>query len=195
MTMSSYPDSMLVKDALQIYFRENNFKDGGYSDKYFKIVFGPIAIPLPNVRSRVEAVKIHDVHHLVTQYNADYKGEAEIGAWEIAGGCGKFLAAWLLNLGSVLIGLLFYRRPLLRAFLRGRKCRTNLYDGPVKYDEELLHKTLGELRREIALDAHTNYSAADYGSFVMWCVIALTYHLLILGAACWVLYKIISLLF
>src|SRR5438105_3758844 len=130
-----FNDSLKVKDALQIYFSQYHFKDGGYRDKYFKIKLGNFFIPVPNIKARLNAVKIHDIHHLVTGYTALYKGEAEIGAWEIASGCGRYWVAWMLNLGSVLIGMLFYQRALLQAFLDGRLAKTNLYRH-VNYNDE-----------------------------------------------------------
>jgi hypothetical protein len=188
--MSKFVDSLLVKDALQIYFSQYHFKDGGYNLKWFKIKLGPLFIPLPNIKSRVEAVKIHDIHHLVTEYNADYKGEAEIGAWEIAGGCEKFSVAWLLNLGSFIIGMMFYPRALLKAFLRGRKCATNLYYNTV-YDDALLNKTIGELRAKIRIDSPGESSFRDYLHFVLWCGIALLYHFVLFLVFFFGVYKLI----
>jgi hypothetical protein len=171
-----FDDNIKVKDALQIYFAQYHFKDGGYNDKYFKIKLGSFYIPLPNIKARLDAVKFHDLHHLVTEYTALYKGEAEIGAWEIAAGCGKYWAAWILNLGSVLIGLLFYQRPLLKAFLYGRNAKTSLYKTAI-YNELLLNKTVGELRTEILPVANAKNNLSDYLLFIFWCVVALVYHL------------------
>ena len=76
--------------------------------KLFKIKLGPVFIPLPNTKARVDAVKFHDIHHLLTEYPATLRGEAEIGAWEIASGCGKYYAAWVLNFGSFFYGMFFF---------------------------------------------------------------------------------------
>ena len=59
---------------------------------------GPIPLFIPNTRSRVRAVRVHDVHHVVTGYATTFAGEAEIGAWEIASGCADHGAAWVLNI-------------------------------------------------------------------------------------------------
>src|SRR5688572_29212059 len=96
---SGYDDSLKIKDALQVYFTRYHFKNGGYDLKWFTIKMGPVYFPLPNIKSRVDAVKIHDIHHLVTGYEANMKGEVEIGGWEIASGCERYTAAWLLNFG------------------------------------------------------------------------------------------------
>lgn len=175
--MSQYSDDLKVKDALQIYFLQYHFKDGGYNDRFFKIkLTGSLYVPVPNIKSRVDAVKIHDIHHLVTGYTAKYKGEAEIGAWEIASGCGKYWVAWVLNLGSFIIGILFYQRPLFMAFMYGRHVKTNLYQGAV-YNDELLNKTVGELRDEILSKAPCKNSTKDYLLFVFWCLVGLLYHI------------------
>src|SRR4030095_1575209 len=125
--MSEYDNSLKVKEALQIYFSKYHFVNGGYDLKWFKIKVGPVYFPFPNTKDRINAVKIHDIHHLVTEYKATLQGEAEIGAWEIASGCGRYYVAWLLNFGSLFYGLFFYPGYLLRAFLRGRKVSMNLY--------------------------------------------------------------------
>jgi hypothetical protein len=183
-----YSDNLKVKDALQLYFSQYHFKDGGYKLKWFKIKLGPVFIPLPNIKARVSAVKIHDIHHLVTEYEANYKGEAEIGAWEIASGCEKYSVAWMLNLGSFFIGVLFYPRHLLAAFLRGRRCSTNLYY-ETQYDEALLNKTVGELRNKIEPVSSGNNSYKDYLLFMWWCLIAITYHAAVLFCFFYLVYK------
>ena len=105
-------DSLKIKDALQLYFSEYHFLNGGYDFKWFKIKLGPIFIPLPNIKARADAVKIHDIYHVLTEYKATWKGEAEISGWEIASGCGKYYAAWILNLGSFFYGMIFFPREL-----------------------------------------------------------------------------------
>ena len=172
---NQFNNNQKVKDALQIYFSLYHFKDGGYNLKWFKIKLGPLYIPVPNIKARVDAVKFHDIHHVVTEYKADYQGEAEIGAWEIASGCGKYYMAWILNMGSLLIGLIFYPRYLLHAFLRGRKSNTNLYYNII-YDESLLNKTVGELRQLIEPDILKVNSTFDYLAFIFYCLVSLIYH-------------------
>src|SRR6185436_2766095 len=118
-------DHLVLRDALQLYFSQYHFKDGGYADRWFKIKFGPVFIPLPNIKARVDAVKIHDIHHIMNEYPATWKGEAEIGAWELAGGCGRFWVGWILNAGSFFIGLFFFPKATFNAFLKGRRCTRN----------------------------------------------------------------------
>lgn len=93
--------------------------------------------------------RFHDIHHVLTGYPADWRGEAEIGAWEIATGCRNSLIAWLLNGGAVVVGLFLWPRAVARAFQRGRRTRTNLYHD-FEY-EPLLEMTVKEVRERIGL--------------------------------------------
>lgn len=170
MTARIYPDNWKVKDALQAYFSKYHFENGGYHLKWFKIKLGPVFIPLPNTKGRIEAVKIHDIHHLLTEYPATLKGEAEIGAWEIASGCGSYVAAWVLNFGSFFYGMIWFPKAVYRAFMRGRSMSTNLYHG-VKYDEQLLKKEVGELRRFAGFEEPRKNDWRDYVLFQGYCML------------------------
>lgn len=164
-----YADELKIKDALQLYFSKYHFENGGYDKKWFRIKLGPVFIPLPNTKDRIAAVKIHDIHHLLTEYPATLKGEAEIGAWEIASGCGKYYVAWILNLGSLGYGLIFFPKAVYRAFMNGVRARTNMYYQP--YDEPLLNTTVGELRIVTGLRDQVPAKPSQYIYFALWCLI------------------------
>src|SRR5258708_31947833 len=104
--MAYYSPELTMRDARAEYFDRNNFKDGGYNDKWVSLKIGPIPFGFPNTKARVRPVKLHDLHHVLTEYETTCTGEAEIGAWEIASGCADHYAAWLLNMGGFLIVLL-----------------------------------------------------------------------------------------
>lgn len=144
-----YPDGMTLLEARRSYFAVNGFgDDGGYSKPWFKVGWKWLALPLPNTASRVRAVRVHDLHHIATGYPTTWRGEAEIGAWELAGGCGDYGPAWVLNRYSFAVGLAIAPRRLWRAFLSGRRCR-NLYVGEVP--EGVLQESVGHLRRRLGL--------------------------------------------
>jgi ubiquinone biosynthesis protein Coq4 len=142
---------MRVRDARARYFADTGLGDGGYGDRVVVLrAFGvPVAV-FPNTKERVRSVRIHDVHHVLTEYPTSWTGEAEIAAWELASGCRDHWAAWVLNFWAALIGLVIAPRAVARAFLRGRGSR-NLYRG--EWSDGLLDRTVGELRRELGLDA------------------------------------------
>jgi hypothetical protein len=124
--MASSPD-VTLHEARARYFRENGFaEDGGYADAWVRVKLGPVPIVFPNTNGRRAALLRHDLHHVATGYDTTLVGEAEIGAWELASGCGRYYAAWILNTGAVVTGLFLAPRRVYRAFRRGRRS-TNLY--------------------------------------------------------------------
>lgn len=168
-----YPDDIKIKDALPLYFKKYHFSDGGYDDKYFKIKIGRLFIPVPNTKTRIKAVKFHDVHHLLTEYSAFWKGEVEIGAWEIASGCGNLWIAWFLNFGSFAVGVFLYPKALYNAFMMGRHVKSNLYHGS-EYNEALLNRRIGELRNEFRVGQVKNNSGSDLLCFGAWVLLVLS---------------------
>lgn len=148
--MPAYGDALSVREARALYFARAGFgADGGYGEAWVKLkARGRVVFAFPNTEARIRSVRLHDIHHVLTGYDTSWIGEAEIGAWELASGCGRHLPAWILNLGAVAIGMLIAPRRTLRAFARGRRSG-NLYAR--EFDEALLERTVGELRGELRL--------------------------------------------
>ena len=140
-----FPDSMLVSMARERFFELSGIPpDGGEKDRWVLLTRKPFPIGFPNTRSRMRAVKLHDVHHIATEYQTDYAGESEIAAWEIASGCGRYAWAWLLNFGGLMLGLVLYYRRTRAAWNRGCHAR-NLYHSHLT-QSEIDALTVGELR-------------------------------------------------
>jgi hypothetical protein len=119
--------------------------DGGIDDRWVVLRLGPVPLPFPNTAARRRVVDLHDVNHLLSGFHTDNPGEGEISAWELgSGGCGRYAAAWGLDLAGLLFVFAWPRR-ILRAFRAGRRTRNSYH-----YSYEALEsKTLGELRREL----------------------------------------------
>ena len=142
-----------VGEARAEYFARNGFSTAAYEDRWVRVRLFGIPIVFPNVASRRRAIRFHDIHHLVTGYATDPRGEAEIGAWEIAATFPdrglQFAAAWVLNTFMFTLGLATAPRRVYRAFVRGRHC-TSLYR--IGWSDGLLDRDLDALRRELGLD-------------------------------------------
>ncbi|MBX3225590.1 MAG: hypothetical protein KF795_34105 [Labilithrix sp.] len=142
--LTTYPEAMTMRDARKVYFETNGFGEtGGYDEAWVDFKLGPIPMPFPNTKARVEAVRYHDLHHLLTGYDTDIVGELEISAWELAAGCKSYSAAWVLNLAGATAGMLRAPGRVFAAFVRGRGQQTT-------YGEDLetvLGMTVGEARR------------------------------------------------
>ncbi len=147
--MAMYADAMSVADARDRYFDDNGFSLAGYRDRWVTLKLGPIPLKIPNTAARRAAVQLHDLHHVATGYATTWTGEAEIAAWELAAGCGRYVAAWILNLGAMAVGFVIAPRRVARAFRRGRRSKS-LYGRA--FGDDLLAITVGELRSRLGLD-------------------------------------------
>ena len=165
MADASYAESMTVAEARELYFQRNGFTLAGYTDRWVKLKLGPIPIAFPNTEARRAAVKLHDLHHVATEYATTWLGEAEIGAWEIGAGCGRYYAAWVLNLSAFPIGLLISPRRVYRAFVRGRRSRS-LYDRA--FGDDLLALDVRTLRSRLQLDSGERSRGGDAIAFAGW---------------------------
>lgn len=167
-----YDDALTLRAAREEYFVANAFGlDGGYGLEWVTVKVGPIPFRIPNTEGRRRAVRYHDLHHTLTGYRTNFRGECEIGAWEVATGCADHWAAWFLNLSTIGSGLLFAAGDVWRAFVRGRNSR-NLYRAT--FDDALLDRQLGDVRRELGLSASPSGArAVDRLAFAGWSLVGL----------------------
>jgi hypothetical protein len=163
--------NLTLRAALSDYFAANGLPaDGGYEKRWVVIRVGPVpAFAFPNSAGRRRIVRAHDLHHVLTGYRTDVKGEGEIAAWEIGAGV-RDRGALQLELRVLGFALARWPRALFQAFRRGRQSR-NLLDRPV--DDALLARPVSEMRRELGMDrALPPASDADRRAFARWAALA-----------------------
>jgi hypothetical protein len=100
--------------------------------------------------NRRRALKLHDLHHVVTGFGTDLAGEAEISAWELRrglGGLGFYVGAIIVSVA--LLGLFIGPRRTLRAW-RASRSTWSLFQIERDY-EEIVRMSVGELRRELGV--------------------------------------------
>jgi hypothetical protein len=140
--------------------------DGGYGDAWVVVRLWRVPLAFPNTEGRRQAVRFHDLHHVLTEYPTTWRGEFEIAAWEVAGGIRRYWAAWLLDLLGFACGLALFPRAVYRAFVRGRHSR-NLYGDA--WDESVLDSRVGEVRRRLGLEVDgARATRDDKLSFALW---------------------------
>jgi hypothetical protein len=135
------------------YYEANQFgTDGGDSLPWVTVKVLGIPLKIPNTAARKRAVRIHDLHHVLTGYQTDLRGESEIAAWELATGCRAFPAALVLNSVALGMGLAIAPVRCMRAWARGR-ASANLYraDNANRVDH-LLPREVAAMQRELRLD-------------------------------------------
>lgn len=175
-------EKLTVREQLDEFYKKYYLgKEGGLAAPYVKIDLTPkLHLYFPNFDARRKAVVRHDIHHLITEYPADIKGESEISAWEIASGCKKYWAAFLIDISGVMVGIPFNLWNVLKAFSRGRRTK-NMYHDHIPM-EEALEMSLNELQKHLQLDIHTkdsNPTVADFVLFLMFALFGVVYSILI----------------
>lgn len=140
--------------------------DGGYEAQWVGIRIGWIRLVLPNTPGRVRAMPRHDLHHILTGYPPDWRGETFLAAWELASGHGRYWTARLICLWAFALGLLAHPRQLFRAFREGRKHRS-LYT--LQLDPWDLAYTLSEVK---SLTRIRRSPFLDWPLFLCWSAIS-----------------------
>ena len=160
-------------EILTKFYAENNLEpDGGEKSSSVKIdLAGGFHFYIPNFNARRKALLKHDVHHLLTEYSTSLSGESEISAWEIASGCKKYWAAFLIDTSGFMMGIPINLFGVLKAFARGRRTK-NLYHNLFSNDKAL-GMTISELRNELCLDKHPKESKPTLTDFLFFSGFAL----------------------
>ena len=102
-----------VRDARDVYLRENGFCLAMYDEPTFSLPVGRWMVRLPNPPTRQRVIAA--LHHVLTGYGTDFPGEIEISVWECRAGLGRSLAAWLICVPLAVFGLVWRPRLVLRA--------------------------------------------------------------------------------
>ncbi len=169
------------RELLQQFYIDNNLGlDGGQKSSSVKIELTPkFNIYFPNFDARRKAVMKHDIHHLLTGYDTSIIGESEISTWEIASGCKKYWAAFLIDTSGVMIGLPFNFSRVLRSFARGRRTKNLYYD--MFSNETALDMKISELREILNLN-HKNIAPnlTDVILFTLFIFFGAIYSILLL---------------
>lgn len=96
-------------------------RDDWYAGHWIRLQIGATQVPFFPILRRSGPIILHDVHHMLTGYGFNWRGELEVAAWELgSGGCGWHLLYWLDRFTFFALGLVFAPRVTLQAFARGR---------------------------------------------------------------------------
>ncbi len=148
--------SETLRQALDRYNEDNGFREDSMTAESIQIRVLGVVVDAPNPAFQRPLLARHDLHHVLTGYGTDLRGEAEMGAWELGAGPGHWFV-WLNDIGAIGLGVLAPIRTA-RAFARGLACRS-LYRSERAW-EELLEMDVGALREELGIRATPAESTA-----------------------------------
>lgn len=159
-----YDDALTVREARDKFFALSGFTEEQYTARFARFSIGKFNFWVPNSRGRARALPYHDAHHVLTEYDTTWTGEAEIAAWELAAGCYRLATAFIINIGAIPMGMLVAPARTYRAFIRGRHS-LSLYGQPL---DDLLPSTVRTLRERLQLNQPLHRpSQADRLMFVL----------------------------
>jgi hypothetical protein len=169
-------ETLTAREALAAFYAGQGLPaDGGSRARRWRIVLGPLAIPMPNFRWRSVALPMHDLHHVLTGYPCTPAGEFEMAAWEFAAGRYPHACATAFCLPLVGIGALACPRRTFAAFVRGRASRTLYARG---LSQQVLETPVAQLRRRTLPDhavAPTHGDASRFAALaavsLAWCAV------------------------
>jgi hypothetical protein len=146
-----FPQDQPIGTLLPLFYQQYNLEaDGGYdADHVTMKVARNYAFYIPNWNARRKALLKHDIHHMVTGYKSDFKGELEIASWEVGSGCWPYWAALALDLHGPAFGFWINLPRVFKAFVLGLRTR-NLYSDIVS-DKDVVNMTLQEVRDVLGL--------------------------------------------
>jgi hypothetical protein len=178
-------DNKTPGELLPEFYKDNNLgMEGGKNSASVRIeMTKKFVLYFPNFTARKKAVLKHDIHHLVTGYPSTFTGETEISAWEIASGCKKYWAAWILDMSGMMMGIVFNFWSVMKAFARGRRTKNLYYD--VIPTEEALDMKIGELKKLLWLDKYPKDTRPVFADYILFAPLALV----------GIIYSILSLIF
>ena len=161
-----YDQNMFIYQALDKYFQDTGYNIGSYIDEQFQIVLLGKTLNLPNPPDRQNAIRVHDLYHILTEYDTSFKSESWIGAFELGAGIPQsYLAAWFFNCTSTFLGLFHSPVKTFKAFMRGRATTDNLYRlipyGDKQAYEEVMMSKVGVMRNLIGVNNSITFSIRD----------------------------------
>lgn len=167
--MNSLDDELTLRDALARYLAANGLGDGGYRRRWVKLGERPFPTYFPNSAAYARAMRLHDLHHVVTGYRTDGSGEFEIAAWELGSGCASHVMAWIFDLFGMGVGGMIWPRATLSAYRAGLDSRNLFIE---RYDEVLLDQRVGDVRARLGLPVSARRPAiSEVFRFAGWSVV------------------------
>jgi hypothetical protein len=79
-TDSAYPDDRTMLETRDVFLASNGFRGEDYSAPTYTVKLWRFPVRFSNTKNHRWATPLHDLHHLLTGYNSDWIGEAEIAA-------------------------------------------------------------------------------------------------------------------
>lgn len=126
-SIASHKSETPLDDALHTFYANSGFDvETGKRPLFVDVFIGCLLVPLPNVDTRRKYLKYHDLHHVITGFDASQIGEGEVSAWELGTWSLIHPILMFMNLIAISTALAISPKRVFKAYLLGCKSR-NLY--------------------------------------------------------------------
>jgi len=111
---------MTLDKLLTAFYVKNGIpKNGGIDKSTFKLrVFG-VNLKLPNPQYRKDIIHIHDIQHILNNFDTSWKGEGYIAGWEISTGLWKYFPINMVSLWTMGYSLWLYPKAVFSGYKKG----------------------------------------------------------------------------
>jgi len=159
-------DHRTLREARAETFERGATGPMAYDRWLIKLDMGGVGVWVPNPPAHGAALRLHDLHHILTGYDTSIAGEAELSAFELGSGCGRYVAAFGFDLAGTGLGALIAPRRTFRAFVRGRASSSLFRRGLAEAE---LDRPVGEMQAELGLDRpEPAPTRGDVARFAAW---------------------------
>ncbi|WBX73337.1 hypothetical protein PG913_10850 [Tenacibaculum pacificus] len=163
---------MIIADALQQFYTENNFdKDGGENAKTFELKFKLFTLKLPNSQFRKDIIHVHDIQHVLYKCDTTWKGEAFIAGWEISTGLWKHFPIGFISLWAMGFSFLNHPKEVFKGYKAGLEV-TGIIDLQLT-KKQLLALTVNQLKDKIQNKKIVKMNFLQTIFYVFWIFVSL----------------------
>lgn len=163
--MTDRQDATTVGTRLkELGLAEDPFGSAAAAGRWWTFEVWGVTLYCYNFTWRRRALAYHDLHHVVTGYPCNMKGEMQVATWEFAAGPCPSRFGQLFCLPLVAMGAAAMPRKTFTAYRNGRRSKS-LFACDV--NASITSKPVFEIRRKVQVDGKATSLAADLAGYAM----------------------------
>ena len=177
-------EEVTLGDALAAFRARNGLPSDETAARSWHCGIGPLTLHFPNFGWRKRAILAHDLHHVLTGYPCNLRGEFQVAAWEFGAGPMPHWGARLFCLPLVVSGLVWSPRRIWRAYCDGLNA-TSLHGNRI--DGALLSSPVSVVGRRVKTrGSRHRWRRARFLGLLVEAMLILCSPLLIVALARWI---------
>jgi len=150
-----------VSQALEAFYKNQNLDFTTTTQKINYYPLGVIKIPFLNLKARQNLLYLHDLNHLLTGFETNLEGEAQLAAFELASGFPRGnRIGYLYSPFALLPGLVLCPLRIAKAFRRGLSLKNACHLKLTK--EEILNTKITDIRTALGLKNSRSLRQAEW---------------------------------